>query len=160
MRIVLQRVARAAVRVDGAEIARIGRGLLLFVGVEVGDGPDAVRAAARKVRYLRIFEDDRGRMNLDCVQAGGEILAVSQFTLLAGLEKGRRPGFERAMKPPDSERLYDEFCRVLAEETGTPVRTGRFGAHMEVELVNDGPATFVLEVPAGQASSPTRLDRE
>lgn len=143
MRIVVQRVAEAKVTVGAEEVARIGRGLLIFAGVAVGDAD--VEPAVRKIAGLRVFEDEQGRMNRSCEEIGGEYLVVSQFTLLADLTKGKRPGFEGAMKPPESERIYEEFCRRLAAATGRPVRQGRFGASMQVSLINDGPATFVLE---------------
>lgn len=153
MRAVIQRVLRAAVHVAGAEHARIGRGLLLFLGVEIGDGEAQAEALARKIAGLRIFEDAAGRMNLANEEIGGEVLVVSQFTLCADLAKGKRPGFDRALKPPESERLYEHFCARLGALSGRPVRQGRFGASMQVELVNDGPATFLLEFPPGAPPS-------
>jgi len=145
MKLVIQRVASASVSVDGAVISSIGRGLLIFHGVAVGDGDGQLDALVRKVVGLRIFDDAAGRMNLSCEEVGGEFLVVSQFTLLADLSKGKRPGFEQAMRPPASEQLYDRFCDRLAAATGLPVRKGRFGATMMVELVNEGPGTFLLE---------------
>ncbi|MBI2900450.1 MAG: D-tyrosyl-tRNA(Tyr) deacylase [Planctomycetes bacterium] len=146
MRALLQRVTRASVRSGGENVSSISRGLLLFLGVEVGDGDARLEALVRKVKGLRVFDDAAGKMNLSCEDVGGEFLVVSQFTLCADLSKGKRPGFDGAMKPPESERLYERFCERLAAETGQPVKRGRFGASMEVELVNDGPATFVVEV--------------
>lgn len=146
MRAVIQRVSRASVRVAGDTVSQIGRGLLILHGVETGDGEAAVDGLVKKVAGLRIFDDEAGKMNLSCEDIGGEYLVVSQFTLLADLSKGKRPGFERAMRPPESERLYDLFCDRLAAATGRAVRKGRFGATMEVELVNDGPGTFLIEV--------------
>lgn len=146
MRAVLQRVSRARVVVGGEEVASIGHGLLLFLGVAAGDTDEHVHRLVEKVRGLRVFEDGDGKMNLACEAVGGEFLVVSQFTLLADLSKGKRPGFEGAMKPPESQRLYEAFCRALAEATGRPVLQGRFGASMQVDLTNDGPATFVLDV--------------
>jgi D-tyrosyl-tRNA(Tyr) deacylase len=145
MKLVIQRVTRASVSVDGETVSSIGRGLLLFHGVAVGDGDAQLETLVRKVAGLRIFDDAAGKMNLSCEEIGGEFLVVSQFTLLADLSKGRRPGFENAMRPPASEQLYDRFCDRLAAATGRPVRKGRFGATMAVELVNDGPGTFLLE---------------
>ena len=145
MKLVIQRVARAAVRVDGAVVGEIGRGLLIFHGVAVGDGEAQVDALVKKTSGLRIFDDAAGKMNLSCEDVGGEFLVVSQFTLLADLSKGKRPGFEAAMRPPESERLYDLFCGRLAAATGRPVKKGRFGAVMMVELVNEGPGTFLLD---------------
>jgi D-aminoacyl-tRNA deacylase len=146
MKAVLQRVLSASVHVDAVEISSIQKGLLLFLGVAVGDGESQVEALARKVAGLRLFEDAQGKMNLPCEEVGGEYLVVSQFTLCADLSKGKRPGFEAAMRPPESERLYLRFCERLAALTGRPVKTGKFGASMTVSLRNDGPATFLLEM--------------
>ncbi|MGE5175010.1 MAG: D-aminoacyl-tRNA deacylase [Hyphomicrobiales bacterium] len=146
MRALLQRVTRAAVRVDGEEIARIGPGLLVLLGVAAGDPPEAADRLADRAAGLRIFEDDEGRMNRSVRDVGGEALVVSQFTLVADVSRGRRPGFDPAMKPEPAEALVDRFCAALAA-LGVPVRRGRFGASMDVELVNRGPATFLLEVP-------------
>jgi D-tyrosyl-tRNA(Tyr) deacylase len=145
MKLVIQRVSRAEVRVDRTPVASIGRGLLVLVGAEKGDRADQAEEAARKVAGLRVFEDGAGRMNLSLADVGGSVLAVSQFTLSADLSRGRRPGFERAMPAMEARPLYEHFCRAL-ELSGVPVSTGVFGAMMEVELVNDGPATFLLEV--------------
>lgn len=145
MRLVLQRVAQAAVTVGSEEVARIGRGLLLLVGVERGDGPPEVEAAVRKVTALRIFEDAEGKMNLGPVEAGAEFLVVSQFTLLASTDKGRRPSFERAAAPEIAAPLVAELAARLRAR-GFGVAEGHFGARMRVELVNDGPVTLVLDV--------------
>lgn len=145
MRIVLQRVARAAVHVDGATVGEIGRGLLALVGVERGDGADEVARAARRVAELRLFEDGDGRMNHDLATAGGAVLVVSQFTLAADLSRGRRPSFATAAPPETAEPLVTAFADAL-HRCGLEVATGRFGARMRVELVNDGPVTFVLDV--------------
>ncbi|HKY34038.1 MAG TPA: D-aminoacyl-tRNA deacylase [Candidatus Polarisedimenticolia bacterium] len=146
MIIVLQRVARAAVRVGGQERARIGPGLLLLVGVEKGDDEAAAEAAAAKAAHLRIFaarpgEDDR--MDKSVLESGGEILVVSQFTLAGSTRKGRRPGFDNAAAPAEAERIYLHLASSLSR-LGARVQTGVFRAVMEVELVNDGPVTFVL----------------
>lgn len=146
MKLVIQRVASAAVRVDGAVVGEIGRGLLVLLGAERGDTPDLADEAARKVAGLRVFEDEAGKMNLALADVGGEVLAVSQFTLGADLSRGRRPGFERALSGPEAEPLYARFVAALAG-TGLRVATGVFGANMQVSLVNDGPATFLLELP-------------
>jgi len=143
---VVQRVSRAEVRVEGATVGRIGRGMLVLVGAERGDTPRQAEDAAHKLAHLRIFEDAAGKMNLALAEAGGAVLAVSQFTLLADLSRGRRPGFERAAKPDLALPLYEHFCAAL-EVAGFEVQRGVFGAFMEVELVNDGPSTFVVEVP-------------
>jgi D-tyrosyl-tRNA(Tyr) deacylase len=141
MRALLQRVKRAAVTVDGDIVGQIDQGLLVFLCVEAGD--DAAEAAffARKIAAMRIFADADGRLNRSVVEAGGAALAVSQFTLAAAWRKGNRPSLSGAAAPEPSERLYDHFCAELAK-AGVPVRTGRFGAHMEVSLVNDGPVTI------------------
>ena len=145
MKLVIQRVSRAVVRVEGKTVGRIGRGLLVLLGAEKGDTGQSAEEAARKVAGLRVFEDSAGKMNLALEDVGGGVLAVSQFTLSADLSRGRRPGFERAMPAGEAEPLYRHFCRAL-ELSGVPVSTGIFGAMMEVELVNDGPATFLLDV--------------
>lgn len=148
MRLILQRVSRAAVRVEGETIAEIGPGMLLLTGVEKGDGATQVEKAAAKLAGLRIFEDGSGRMNLDSAAAGGSFLVVSQFTLAGTLAKGRRPSFDGAAPPEIAEPLVDALVSTLRQR-GFEVATGCFGAHMEVELVNDGPVTFVLDVPPG-----------
>lgn len=144
MRAVLQRVQRAAVHVDGVEVARIGPGVLVLLGVLSGDGEAQADRLAAKVARFRFFEDGQGRMNLDLTEAGGEALVVSQFTLAADGRKGRRPSFDRAARPAEAEPLYERFARALAGH-GVAVGTGRFGARMEVDLLNDGPVTFVLD---------------
>lgn len=144
MKLVLQRTASAAVSVDGEEIARIGRGLLVLFGAEKGDDPGRLSHFAEKTANLRIFPDEKGKMNLSCLDIGGEILVVSQFTLAGDCTKGRRPGFDRAANPQDAETLYLLYTRRL-KECGVPVALGRFGADMQVTLVNDGPVTFILE---------------
>ena len=146
MRALLQRVRDASVTVEGAVHASIGRGVLLLLGVAVGDGEAQLEALARKIAGLRIFDDAQGKTNLSCEDVGGEFLVVSQFTLCADLSKGKRPGFEAALRPPESERLYLKFCERLAALTGRPVKTGRFGASMVVSLRNDGPATYLVEL--------------
>lgn len=147
MKALLQRVLDASVSVEGAVHASIGRGILVFLGVARGDGEAQADALARKIAGLRLFDDAAGRMNLSNEEVGGEYLVVSQFTLCADLSRGKRPSFDPAMKPPESERLYLEFCGRLSALTGRPVRTGKFGASMVVSLRNDGPATFFLEAP-------------
>lgn len=145
MNIVLQRVKNASVSVAGEQISEIGSGLLLLVGIARGDGEAKVDWLAEKVTGLRVFADAEGRMNLDVRESGGEILAVSQFTLLANTRKGKRPSFVDAAPPEEAERLFDYFCRQLREAGVASVETGSFGAMMEVTLVNDGPVTIVLE---------------
>ena len=143
MRAVVQRTARAAVKVDGSTIGEIGAGLLVLLSVGPDDTETVAARLAGRVAALRILADDAGRMNLDLAQAGGSVLVVSQFTLHADTSRGHRPSFIRAAAPAEAERLYGAFVDALRER-GVPVQTGRFGAHMEVELVNDGPVTLVL----------------
>ncbi|MBC7221031.1 D-tyrosyl-tRNA(Tyr) deacylase [Candidatus Bipolaricaulota bacterium] len=149
MRIVLQRVKEASVRSGGREVARIGCGLLLFVGLGREDGPDEVRFWAEKIPNLRVFPDEEGRMNHSLRDIGGEILCVSQFTLYGDASRGRRPGFDRAAPSPEASPLYEAFLAALRAQ-GVPVQSGLFGARMEVALVNDGPVTLILERPAAQ----------
>jgi D-tyrosyl-tRNA(Tyr) deacylase len=141
---VLQRVRSASVAVAGAEVARIGPGLLVLLGVAAGDGPPDVAWMARKVAGLRIFADEAGKMNRAVAEAGGSILAVSQFTLLGDCRAGRRPGFAAAAPPEEGRRLYEAFLAAVAA-AGVPVRAGVFGADMLVALENDGPVTFILD---------------
>jgi D-tyrosyl-tRNA(Tyr) deacylase len=144
MRAVVQRVARAAVRVDGVTVGEIGAGLLVLLGVARADGPEQARRIAAKVSRLRIFEDDDGRFARSVLDAGGAILAVSQFTLLADTSGGNRPSFSGAAPGPEAEPVYEAFCAALVE-AGLRVERGVFGARMEVELVNVGPVTIVLD---------------
>ncbi len=145
MRIVLQKVARAEVRVDRVGVASIGSGLVALIAVERGDDRATVASAIDKLSNVRCFPDERGRMNLNVAQAGGEFLLISQFTLVARLDRGRRPSFERAAAPAEAEELLEVLAEGLRRE-GHPVSVGRFGAHMEVELVNDGPVTLIVEL--------------
>lgn len=144
MRAVIQRVSEASVEVEGRQVSAIGRGLLVLLALEQGDTEEEARWLARRLPELRIFADDRGRMNRSLTDCGGEILLVSQFTLAASLERGRRPSFEAAAAPDEARRLYDDVVRHLAA-ADIPVRTGLFGAMMQVSLVNDGPVTFIME---------------
>jgi D-tyrosyl-tRNA(Tyr) deacylase len=146
MRLVIQRVSSAAVRVGGETVGAVGRGLLVLVGVERGDGTQAVAAAAEKLAGLRIFEDAAGKMNLDAAAVGGAFLVVSQFTLAGSIERGRRPSFDAAAPPEQAEPLVDALVDTLRRR-GCEVATGRFRARMEVELVNDGPVTLVADFP-------------
>lgn len=145
MRIVLQRVKNASVTVGDERISEIGAGLLLLVGVATGDGEEQANWLAEKVAGLRIFNDESGKMNLSVRDAGGEVLAVSQFTLLADTRKGKRPSFVGAAPPEEAEPLFDYFCERLRAAGVGRVETGSFGAMMEVALVNDGPVTIILE---------------
>ena len=148
MRALIQRVSRASVHVDGKEIASIGQGFLVLLGVADEDGKAETAWLARKIAGLRLFEDDAGKMNLGLADVGGAVLAVSQFTLYGDARKGRRPSFTRAAPPAQAQELYDRFCALLAAE-GVPVEKGVFQAHMEVTLVNDGPVTLWLEHDSG-----------
>jgi D-aminoacyl-tRNA deacylase len=145
VRVVLQRVKSASVAVDNEVISEIGAGLLLLVGVAVGDGATQANWLVEKVTGLRIMADEEGKMNLSVQDVGGEILAVSQFTLLADTRKGKRPSFVGAAPPEEAEPLFDYFCERLRAAGVASVKTGSFGAMMSVALVNDGPVTIVLE---------------
>jgi D-tyrosyl-tRNA(Tyr) deacylase len=144
MRVVLQRVSRASVKVEGKVAGEIGRGILLLVGVHNEDTPECADVLATKCAELRIFPDAEGKMNLGCKEIGGAALVVSQFTLYGDCQKGRRPNFMDAARPEKGQELYDYFVKRLRLELGQ-VETGIFGAMMEVELVNDGPVTLILE---------------
>jgi len=145
VKLVIQRVSEAEVLVRGESVARVGRGFLVLLGAERGDDESAADEAARRVAGLRVFEDENGKMNLDLGAVGGSVLVVSQFTLSADLSRGRRPGFERALPGREARPLYERFVESLQAQ-GVPVATGLFGEFMAVSLVNDGPATFLLEV--------------
>ena len=144
MRVILQRVTRAEVRVDGTAVGEIGRGLVALVGVGPDDDDAVADGLARQVAELRIFADDEGRTNRSLLDVRGGALVVSQFTLFADTRRGRRPGFSGAAPADQAERLYERFAGALAR-LGVPVATGRFGASMAVELVNDGPFTIWLD---------------
>jgi D-tyrosyl-tRNA(Tyr) deacylase len=145
VRAVLQRVERAEVRVDGEAVGRIGAGLLVLLGVGEGDGEAEAARLAGKVARLRVFPDEAGRFDRSLLDTGGEALVVSQFTLLGDARKGNRPSFSSAAPPELAEPLYEAFCAALREAGVGRVETGRFGARMAVELVNDGPVTLLLE---------------
>jgi D-tyrosyl-tRNA(Tyr) deacylase len=145
LRIVLQRVKEASVTVAGERISAIGSGLLLLVGVAQGDGETEADWLAEKIAGLRIMADQEGKMNRSVKDVGGAVLAVSQFTLLADTRKGRRPSFVGAAPPEEATRLFDYFCERLRAVGVERVETGRFGAMMDVTLINDGPVTIVLE---------------
>jgi D-aminoacyl-tRNA deacylase len=146
VRVVVQRVSRAAVRVDGETVGTIGRGFVVLAGFAPGDGDPALAWMADKLAGLRVFGDAEGKMNLGLAEAGGAMLVVSQFTLYGDASKGRRPSFVGAAPPEQAEALYQRFLALLRER-GVRVETGRFGAMMDVELVNDGPVTLLLERP-------------
>ena len=144
MRTVVQKVLRAEVRVEGETVGRIGPGMLILAAVKKRDTPEDAQALAEKLVQLRIFADETGKMNRSLLDVGGEILCVSQFTLYGDCRKGRRPGYERAARPEDAAQLFEQFLsglRALAPK----VETGRFQAMMEVELVNDGPVTLLVD---------------
>jgi len=144
MRALIQRVSKAGVTVEGQTISSIGKGLLILLGVGHGDGDEHVRFLAEKVANLRIFEDERGKTNLSILDVKGEAIVVSQFTLYADTHKGRRPSFIDAALPDVAEPLVNRFAELLRGH-GIPTQTGKFGAHMEVEIHNDGPVTIWLE---------------
>jgi D-tyrosyl-tRNA(Tyr) deacylase len=145
MRVLLQRVSKANVIVEGKITGEIGRGLLLLVGIRDGDSEAEVEWMARKVAQLRVFNDTHGKMNLSVQDVHGGVLAISQFTLYGDTAKGNRPSYITAARPEVAEPLYEQFCEQLAELVGKPVARGVFGAHMDVELTNDGPVTIMLE---------------
>ncbi len=147
MRVVLQRVARASVTVEGEVVGSIGRGHLLLVGFRSGDAEGDLSWMADKVVGLRVFPDEGGRMNRSLQDVGGDLLVVSQFTLYGDVRRGRRPSFVDAAPPEEAEPLYDSFVRLLRDRAEGKVATGVFGAMMDVDLVNDGPVTLVLERP-------------
>lgn len=147
MKALVQRVHKASVNTDGETVARIGRGLLVFLGVGDGDDETDLEYLSGKVARMRIFADEAGKMNLSVGQVGGQILVVSQFTLYGDMKRGNRPSFTKAAEPACADRLYEQFCERLRRQ-GIGVETGTFAAHMDVELVNDGPVTLMLESPA------------
>lgn len=149
MRAVVQRVVRAAVSVAGVEVSAIGPGLLVLVGVTHGDGEAESDALAGKIAGLRVFADDINRMNLSVEDVGGAVMVISQFTLYGDVTAGRRPSFTEAADPLRAETLITRLASTIASR-GIPVRLGSFGAHMVVELVNDGPVTIVLEASGGK----------
>lgn len=144
MKAVIQRVTRASVHVEGKTVGRIESGLLVLLGVAKGDGESDGRYLVEKIRTLRIFSDEQGKLNRSLADIGGSVLLVSQFTLLGRTANGRRPSFDEAAPPDEAKRLYEQVVAELRDR-GTPVETGVFAAHMQVELLNDGPVTFVLD---------------
>lgn len=144
MRLLLQRVSRAKVTVNGEIVGQIGRGFLILTGFKTDDDEAMIGKMAEKCLNLRVFEDDDGKMNRSVIDSNGGLLVVSQFTLYANCRKGRRPGFDRSMPPDRAEQFYDNLVKIL-KESGLQVETGIFGAKMEIELVNDGPVTIMLD---------------
>ena len=145
MKAVIQRVTRASVEVDGKIVGQIRTGLLVLLGVAKGDTETDVSYLCEKIPALRIFNDETGKMNRSLAEIGGGLLAISQFTLLGDTRKGRRPGFDQAAEPTIARRLFEHFVAQLKAGTDLTIETGVFGAHMMVELLNDGPVTFVLD---------------
>lgn len=145
MRIVIQRVSRASVKIDGRVKAQIGKGMLILLGIEESDTQEDVDWLVRKTTGLRIFDDENGVMNRPITDIGGEILVISQFTLYASYKKGNRPSWLRAARHDVSVPLYNSFCQRMEEALGKPIGTGEFGADMKVELVNDGPVTICMD---------------
>lgn len=145
MRAVIQRTQRASVTIDGVCKSKIGKGLLVLIGVEEQDNEEDIAWLTKKIVNLRIFDDENGVMNKSVKDVDGEILAISQFTLFASTKKGNRPSYLRAGKHEITVPLYNKFCQTLEQELGKPIGTGEFGAYMEVELINDGPVTICID---------------
>lgn len=145
MRVVIQRTGHASVSIDGACKAAIGKGLLVLLGIEEADGKDDIDWLCKKIVNLRIFDDEQGVMNKSVIETGGDILVISQFTLHASTKKGNRPSYIRAARPETAIPLYELFCWELSTALGKEVGTGRFGADMKVELLNDGPVTICMD---------------
>jgi D-aminoacyl-tRNA deacylase len=147
---VIQRVTQASVSIDGQVHGQIGRGLLVLLGIAQDDTAEDVAYLSRKIAAMRIFSDPNGKMNLDLAAVSGNVLLVSQFTLLADTRKGNRPSFTEAARPDIAVPLYELMIESLSAALGQPIQTGRFGADMQVELVNDGPVTIVIQSATGQ----------
>jgi D-tyrosyl-tRNA(Tyr) deacylase len=145
MRVVLQRVSHGRVSVEGRVLAEIGPGMVILLGIGPGDGEEQARQMVDKIVHLRIYEDEQGKMNRSLLDTGGEAIVVSQFTLYADTRKGRRPSFTDAAQPEIAHPLVKYFASLMSAR-GAPTQTGEFGAHMLVEIANDGPVTFVLEI--------------
>jgi D-tyrosyl-tRNA(Tyr) deacylase len=145
MRAVIQRVSDARVVIEGNVKGRIGKGMVVLLGIQEGDTPEDTQWLAGKIVRLRIFDDAGGGMNLSLLETGGEILLISQFTLFASTKKGNRPSYSSAARPETAVPLYQEFIRQLAEQAGKPIQTGEFGARMQISLTNDGPVTILID---------------
>jgi D-tyrosyl-tRNA(Tyr) deacylase len=145
MRAVIQRVAKASVKVDGQVTGSIGKGLLILVGIEDADTQEDIDWLTKKIVGLRIFDDENGVMNLSVMEIEGSILAVSQFTLMASTKKGNRPSYIRASKGDFAQPMYEKFCQALEQESGKKTEKGIFGADMKVSLLNDGPVTIIMD---------------
>jgi len=152
MKAVIQRVTEASVEVEGRIVGKISNGLLVLLAVAKGDGDSDSRFLVDKLKNLRIFSDEAGKMNRSLADVGGAILLVSQFTLLGNTKNGRRPSFDEAAPPDEAKRLYEQMAAELRTH-GTPVETGIFGAHMNVTLLNDGPVTFILDNREGKSAA-------
>ena len=145
MRVVIQRAGHASVTINGTRKASIGKGFMILVGIEEADGKEVIDWLCKKIVNLRVFDDENGVMNRSILEAGGEILVVSQFTLHASTKKGNRPSYIRAARPETAILLYEQFCRELSAALGKEIGTGEFGADMKVELMNDGPVTICMD---------------
>lgn len=145
MKAVIQRVTEASVTVDGNVTGSIGNGLLILIGIEDADTDEDIKWLSKKTVNLRIFNDEKGIMNLSALETGGDILIVSQFTLMASTKKGNRPSYIRASKREFAEPMYEKFCNRISKETGRTVQKGIFGADMKIKLLNDGPVTIVID---------------
>ncbi len=145
MRAVIQRVTQASVNINYSTTEQIGKGLLVFIGIEDGDGIDDIEWLSGKIARLRIFNDNTGVMNLSVQETGGQIMIISQFTLHASTRKGNRPSYIRAAKPDIAVPLYEKFIRQLSLDSGSLIHTGEFGADMQVSLINDGPVTIIID---------------
>lgn len=145
MRVLIQRVKRASVTVSGELVSEIGKGLLVFVGICDDDGKEDIEWLTKKISNIRLFDDENGVMNLSVQESGGEVLAVSQFTLMASTKKGNRPSYIKAAKPDISVPLYEQFCNEMEIAMNKPIKRGVFGADMKVDLLNDGPVTIFID---------------
>lgn len=145
MRVLIQRVKRASVTVSGELVSEIGKGLLVFVGICDDDGKEDIEWLTKKISNIRLFDDENGVMNLSVQETGGEVLAVSQFTLMASTKKGNRPSYIKAAKPDISVPLYEQFCNEMEIAMNKPIKRGVFGADMKVDLLNDGPVTIFID---------------
>jgi len=145
MRVLIQRVSEASVKIDGVEISNISKGLLVFVGIENDDSDKDIEYLSKKIANLRIFDDANGVMNDSVLEVKGEIMVISQFTLQACTKKGNRPSYIKAAKPDVSIPLYEKFCNQLQKVSGVKIKTGEFGADMKVSLINDGPVTIWID---------------
>ncbi len=145
MRVVLQRVTSCALSIESQEKCRIGYGILILLGIEEADNNEDIEWLSSKITGLRIFDDEQGAMNLDIRDIEGELMVVSQFTLHASIRKGNRPSYIKAARPEVAQPLYDTFIQSIEQSLGRKVETGQFGAYMEIALVNDGPATFIID---------------